>query len=92
MDELSSCEKLMLCFPQAGKKDPASYSCITKSSTTGKPKQTHPARPLGGHSKIRPASLSIFGDPLDLDPYDDEYVADCAENSIGPNTSVSVFT
>ncbi|XP_061103085.1 PHD and RING finger domain-containing protein 1-like isoform X2 [Conger conger] len=58
---------------QVGKKDPpAPHSRITKSLTTGKLKQSPPTRPVGGHPKIRPASLSIFEDPMDLDPFDDE--------------------
>ncbi|XP_035274387.1 PHD and RING finger domain-containing protein 1-like isoform X2 [Anguilla anguilla] len=57
---------------QAVKKDPAHHSLITKGSTTGKPKQSPSTRPLGGHPKSRRASLSIYGDPLDLDPFDDD--------------------
>ncbi|KAJ8340122.1 hypothetical protein SKAU_G00347550 [Synaphobranchus kaupii] len=57
---------------QVAKKDPAPHSRITKSSRTGKPKQSPPARPLGYHPKIRPASLSVYGDSSDLDPFDDE--------------------
>ena len=68
---------------------PAPHSRITKSLTVGKPKQT--TRPVEGHSKIRPASLSIFEDPLDLDPFDDEYVTDCVVNSVDPNTSGVCF-
>ncbi|XP_064194076.1 PHD and RING finger domain-containing protein 1-like [Anguilla rostrata] len=77
---------------QVVKKDPAHHSGITKGSTTGKPKQSPSTRPLGGHPKSRRASLSIYGDSLDLDPFDDEYVTDCAVHSVGPLTSVSALT
>ncbi|KAJ8417692.1 hypothetical protein AAFF_G00225350 [Aldrovandia affinis] len=64
---------------QVTKKDPAPRSCFTKSLGTGKPK-LGPSRPSGYCPEIRPRSLSMDGDPFDLDPFDDESRA--AEGSL----------
>ncbi|KAG7468431.1 hypothetical protein MATL_G00142910 [Megalops atlanticus] len=74
-------QRLRRAKKQAVKKDPAPYSGFSKSVGGGKQKRRSSNTSMY-HPEIGPSSLSIYGDPFDLDPFEDDDRE--AEQASGP--------